>query len=353
MDIWPGTRDTAWDRAQADLEAAGVTDGLPVVPPTADRVAEMLAVNGLDPDEEIAALQPLYAPANWRDIAINAVMAGCRPQYLPVIGAAVEGIADDAFNLTGIATTTGSAAPLIIVNGPVARALGLNAEGNALGPGVRANATIGRALSLCLRNIGGAKPGELDMATLGQPGKYTFCLAENEAASPWAPLHVDRGFAADDSIVTVVGASGNIEVVCSSTRGADDVVQTLAESMQIAGTVGGGGFLGGGEPLILLPPELAALFVRDGYDKAQAKAALYGRVRMPVDRLPPEVRDSLLMRWKASDIGPTDGLLRIAASAEDVMFVVAGGVGVKACYVPTWSGTTKAVSRRVRGATKR
>jgi hypothetical protein len=126
----------------------------------------------------------------------------------------------------------------------------------------RANAVIGRAVRLVLQNVGGAKPGEIDMATLGQPAKYTFCLAENEAQSPWEPLHVERGFAAHDSVVTVVGTSGIVEVVDSSSRTAQELAQTFAQSMLIAGTVGGGGLLGGGEPLIVLPPELATLLTR-------------------------------------------------------------------------------------------
>src|SRR5215813_13219915 len=204
MKTW-STPDTDWEEAQAELEAQGVTDGLPVVPPTPARVAAMLEANGYAPNAEVCELAPAFQPALWQDIAINAVMAGCRPEYLPIIGAALEAMAADEFNLMGITTTTGSAAPLVIVNGPVAGRIGMNWGANALGPGNRANATIGRAVGLCLRNIGGATPGEVDMATLGQPAKYTCCLAENEAQSPWTPLHVERGYAAGDSVVTVVG----------------------------------------------------------------------------------------------------------------------------------------------------
>lgn len=346
MEPWRGVHDVAWDKAQEELAAAGLTDGLPVVPPTPERVEQMLAPCGCDPSQVVAVLAPLSVPATWRDIAINAVMAGCRPQYLPVIAAAVEALAADEFNLLGIATTTGSATPLIIVNGPIASAIGMNSTGNALGPGNRANATIGRAISLILRNVGGAEPGEVDMATLGQPAKYTFCLAENEAESPWPALHVERGFPASANVVTVVGAAGIVEVVDSASATAPDLAQTFAKSMLIAGNVGGGGALGGGEPLVVMPPEHAAIFADDGYGKEQAKAAIYERATLPLDELSPGVHKHM-MSLIAGNPGDAAGPLRIAKKAGDVMILVAGGVGRKAAYVPTWGGGTCAVSRLV------
>jgi len=348
MELWQGTQD--WEIAQEELAAAGVTDGLPVVPPTPARVAAMLKHCGFDADEVITVLPPLSAAATWRSIAINAVMAGCRPEYLPVVGAAVEALAAPEFNLVGIATTTGSAAPLVIVNGPIVKTIGMNARGNALGPGNRANAAIGRAVGFVLRNVGGARPGELDMATLGQPAKYTFCFAENEAASPWPPLHVERGFDAAANVATVVGVAGTVEVVDSASNKPEDLAQTFAQSMLIAGTAGGGGhgLLGGGEPLIIMPPEIANAFHRGGCTKAQVKAAIYERAVMPLDRLSPAVRAHLVeLRTSAGD-ADANGPLRVACKPDDVMIVVAGGVGVKAAYVPTWGGTTRAVSRPIR-----
>jgi hypothetical protein len=350
MDVWPGSNDAAWDKAQEELFAAGVTDGLPVTPPTRERVERMLAHCAFDANEVVTTLPPALEEATWRDIAINAVMAGCLPAYLPVVGAAVAAIADGAFNLIGIATTTGSATPIVIVNGPIVAELGMNAEGNALGPGNRANAAIGRAVSLALRNIGGAKPGELDMATLGQPAKYTCCFAENEAASPWTALHVERGFAKDASVVTVVGISGSVEVVDSVSNKPGDLAQTFAQSMLIAGTAGGGGhgLLGGGEPLIVMPPEIANAFDRGGCTKAQAKAAIWERAVFPLDRLSPAIREHQLTLRVAAEDGTVDGPLRVAHKPDDVMIVVTGGVGVKAAYMPTWGGTTRAVSRLIR-----
>ncbi len=344
MDLWHGAPDG--EDTQDALANAGVTDGLPVVPPTPARVARMLEQCVFDGNEVVVILPPLFAEATWQNIAINEVMAGCRPEYLPVVGAAIEALAAPEFNLIGIATTTGSAAPLIIVNGPIVARVGMNAAGNALGPGNRANATIGRAVNLVLRNVGGAEPGEIDMATLGQPAKYTCCFAENEAASPWHPLHVERGFSASENVATVVGAAGTLEVVDSTSRAGADLAQTFAQSMLIAGTVGGSGLLGGGEPLIIMPPELAAIFGHDGYSKADVKAAIYERAVMPLERLSRAVRERLVSnRTSADDPGAA---LRVAERAADIMIVVAGGVGVKAAYVPTWGGSTRAVSRLIR-----
>jgi hypothetical protein len=342
MEFWSGVQDPAWDRAQEELASAGVTDGLPVVPPTRERVEAMLKAARVEARTVIASLPPGYAEVTWHDVAVNAVMAGCRSSYLSVVGAAIEAMAAPEFNLLGIATTTGSATVCVIVNGPIVGELALNGGANAFGPGNRGNATIGRAVRLTLQNVGGARPGEIDMATLGQPAKYTFCFAENEAESPWTPLHVDRGFSREASVVTVVGISGTIEIVDSESRTGADLAQTFAESMLIAGNVGSAGLLGGGEPLVVMPPEHADVFQRDGYSKAHVRQALYERALLPIDKLASGLRERA-----AASGGAPDGFLRIAHAPEDVMIVVAGGVGRKAAYVPTWSGTTRAVSRMV------
>jgi hypothetical protein len=180
------------------------------------------------------------------------------------------------------------------------------------------------------------------MATLGQPGKYAFCFAENETLSPWPPLHVEHGFDRHASVVTVVGVSGTIEVVDSESATGDELAQTYAQSMLIAGNVGGAGILGGGQPLIVMPPEHADVFQRSGQDKAQAKMAIFDRARLSVDSLSPPLRTRALESG-----GAEEGYLRIAKTAGEVMIVVAGGVGRKGAYVPTWSGGTRAVSRIV------
>ena len=350
MEPWTETNGAAWRRAQEESEAAHFGDGLPLVPPTAERVGQMLTANGVDPEAVVCELAPLFARATWQAIAINAVMAGCRPQYLPVVAAAVDAMAEPEFNLIGISTTTGSASTLVIVNGPVAQRIGMNAGGNALGPGNHANATIGRAVRLVLQNVGGARAGEIDMATLGQPAKLTFCMAENESASPWSPLQVDRGFDAADSVVTVVGNSGIVEVVDSSSTRPEALAQTFAQSMLIAGTLGGGGLLGGGEPLLVLPPEQAQLLAQGGCSKQAFKTLVWERAVLSLDRLSPAVREHLADRRRIENAVDADAPLRVAEQPEDIMIVVAGGVGIKAAYIPTWGGSTRAVSKKVRGA---
>ncbi len=345
MQTWQGKSDESWEQTQDDLLERGLGDGLPIVPPTEDRIERMLGQHVADASTVLCEIAPLFAPVTWRDVAANAVMAGCRPNYLPIVAAAVQALADGDFNLIGISTTTGSAATLVIVNGPVAAAVGMNAAANALGPSNRANATIGRAVRLVLQNVGGAKPGEIDMATIGQPAKYTFCVAENEAASPWEPLHVERGFAREDSVVTVVGTAGIVEVVDSCSRTPVELAQTFAQSMLIAGSVGGAGLLGGGEPLIVMPPEQADFLAQAGCSKAQFKREVWERATLAPERLSPAVLEHL--QGRLGVLAPGAAPLRVSERPEDIMILVAGGVGIKAAYLPTWGGTTRAVSRPV------
>jgi hypothetical protein len=327
------------DDVNAFLYREGLTDGLPVVPPTPGRVAAMLG--NRDAAAILTTLPPLQGRATMHKLAICAVMAGCQPTYFPIVLAATAAVAQPEFNLFGIQTTTGTATPLIIVNGPVVHECRLNASANALGPGVQSNATIGRALGLILRNIGGAIPGYTDKATMGQPGKYTFCCAENEAANPWEPLHVSRGYQPGQSTVTVVGAAGTVEVVDATSQSADSLLTTLAYSMTIAGSLGGGHFLGGGEPLVLLAPEHAAMISRD-YTRRQAQEVLCAKARLPLSMLAPEATAHVQQsRGASANLQPDVG---VAARPEDILVVVVGAVGAKSTYVPTWGGTTRAVT---------
>lgn len=344
MEVWRGRDDAGWDTLQSELATTCLSDGLPLVPPTAARVEALLAAGGWQAADEIALVAPSFETATAGDLAICAVMAGCAPAAFPVLVAAVEAMADPQFNLLGIATTTGSATPIIIVNGPIAAQIGLNGGGNALGAGSRANATLGRALTLALLNVCGAKPGETDMATLGQPAKHGVCFAENQTESPWAPLHVERGFATDASVVTVVGIAGTVEVNDSDSTSAPDMAQTFAQSMLIAGVAGGSGLLGGGEPLCILPPEWVELFHREGFDKQKTKAAIWERAWLPIEKLAPAMR----ARRMSAGADPSADIIRVAEKPDDIMIVVAGGVGRKAAYAPTWGGGTKAISREIR-----
>src|SRR5437867_1349457 len=179
----------------------GVTDGLPVVPPTRERVEHAIAASGRAPDELIALVPPNYGRATVEKIAVNAVMAGCRAEYLPVVLAAVEAICDEAFDLHGVSATTNAPAPLVIVNGPVRAELEINSGAGVFGPGWRANATIGRAVRLVCVNLGGARPGDVSMSTLAHPGRYAYCIGEQEEASPWESLAAEHGFGPDESTV--------------------------------------------------------------------------------------------------------------------------------------------------------
>ena len=206
----------------------GWTDGLPVVPPSEDLVRRFVAHSGRDGDELVAELPPLSGRATVERIAVNAVMAGCLPEHLPVVIAALEAMMDERFNLRGVMCSTGIHTPLLIVNGPIVQQLDINGGYNCFGAGWRANATIGRAVKLALVNLGGAIPGETNKATFGHPGAYTYCVAEDEAANPWTPMHVEMGYAASDSTVTVFPAEAphNIMYHASNSR---DFLTVLAD----------------------------------------------------------------------------------------------------------------------------
>ena len=325
------------------LYRLGVTDGLPVVPATVSRIESML--NGRDPNAILTRLPPLRGQATMYKLAMCAVMAGCRAEYFPIILAAIEAVIQPEFNLYGIQTTTGNATPMILINGPIIDQCNVNAGTNALGPGMQSNATIGRAVQLILKNIGGAVPGNTDKATLGQPGKYTFCCAENEVANPWGPLHVTRGYAREQSTVTVIGAAGIVEVADANSDTPASVLLTLAHSMTIAGTMGSRYLLGGGEPLLIITPEHAALIAQD-YTRRQAQQFLFDTARLPLQHFPPETAKRIRDDRRLKGINP-EADIRIADCPEDIMLVVIGGAGIKSAYVPTWGGTTRAVTRPI------
>lgn len=326
---------------QMALWRHGLTDGLPVIPPTPERIAAMLG--GRPPDRVVARLAPAQGQASLHRLAFCAVMAGCEPRHFPVLIAATRAVAQAPFNLLGLQTTTGSAAVALILNGPLAAQLQVNAGCNALGPGALSNAVLGRALALILRNVGGAVPGTTDLATMGQPGKYAFCFAENEPASPWAPLQVTRGFSAAQSTVTVVGAAGTLEVKDDASRSAEALLTTFARSMVAAGSLGGGTLLGGGEAVVLLAPEHAAIIGRT-LSRAQAQAYLYEHATLAFDQLSPDVAAHLREKLAAGPEPRQETVLHVASQPEDILLLVVGGVGIKSTYIPTWGGTTRAVT---------
>ncbi|MCC6533219.1 MAG: hypothetical protein IT531_11765 [Burkholderiales bacterium] len=321
-------------------------DGLPVVPPTQDRVEAMLAGTARARHEVIARLAPGFGAATVERIAINAVLAGCLAEYLPVLIAAVEALADPRFNLQGVQATTNPVAVWLVVNGPVAGRLDINGTFNCLGQGARANASLGRALRLILQNVGGALPGEMDRATQGQPGKYSFCCAENEADSPWAPLHVERGYDALQSTVTVVGAAGTLNMNTHA-KDAADILRAVADSMAFATS---NDYWVGGEPWLILSPEHAHILYRDGLDKAQVRQRLWEQSKMAAGRM--AHKDFERTRHsRAAELGTIEAstLLPISTCPEEIGIVVAGGPGTHSVYVPSF-GDTRAVTRPIETA---
>jgi len=255
-----------------EVEAAydrGWTDGLPVVPPTETRVLRMLA--GRDPAEVVAVVPPDLVACTVEKVAINAVMAGCLPEHLPVVLAAVEAACTDDFNAHGLLATTYFSSPVVVVNGPIARAVGMNSGVNALGQGNRANATIGRALQLVIRNVGGGRPGEVDRATLGNPGKYTFCFAEAEDGSPFEPLHVSRGAAPGSSAVTLFAGAGVTPVVDQLSRTPESLARTFALALR---AVAHPKLAYAFDAMLVLCPEHGRVFADAGWDRARLLAEL-------------------------------------------------------------------------------
>lgn len=211
----------------------GFSDGLPLVAPTPERVLRMLAGTRRSPQDIVAIVPPSMAPVTVEKVAINAVMAGCKPEYLPVVLAGVEAVCTDEFNIHGVNATTMGAAPVLIVNGPIRHRIGMNMKQAALGNGNRANATIGRAVRLVVRNVGGARPGGTDRSTLSNPMKFTMCFAEWEEGSPWEPLHVERGFGREDSVITAFAmTSGPVQIVDQESREPDQIAGTLGLGLE-------------------------------------------------------------------------------------------------------------------------
>ncbi len=259
----------AEDAIEACFER-GWSDGLPVVPPTPQRVLRMLQGTTRAPADVLGLMPPDLAPCTVEKVAINAVLAGCLPEYLPVVLAAAEAALVDEFGLHGVLCTTMFAGPMVIVNGPVARRVGLNSGVNALGQGTRANATIGRALQLLVRNVGGGRPGEIDRATLGTPGKYTFCFAEAEDPA-WSSLAVERGFAADASTVTLFAAEGVQGIVDQKSRTPESLSRSFAACLL---AVDHPKLAMAGDAVLVVSPDHARVFVDAGWSKARLRDEL-------------------------------------------------------------------------------
>ena len=327
------------------LEARGWGDGLPVVPPTPERVARMVEGAGLASNAEIGLMPPRQGVITVEALAVNAVMAGCHPAYMPVLLTAARAVLEPEFSLHAIQATTHPVAPLIIVNGPIVEEIGLNAEYGCFAPGNRANATIGRAMRLMLLNVGGASPGVLDRATQGSPAKYAFCIAENEAASPWEPLHVERGFSPDESAVTLVGCEGSHNINDHVSHTAEGILATAADTMAVMGC---NNFYLRGEPVLALGPEHAATIAKDGLTKADVKGKIFELARKPVRRLK---RGAMwgMQTWGeeiAEHEDDDDFEIPLLDGPEDLLLIVTGGAGKHSCCMPTF-GPTRSVTRKI------
>lgn len=328
----------------------GVTDGLPVIPPTRARVERMLQGSRRCRTEVIGHMPPNYGRLTVEKVAINAVMAGCRPEYIPVVLAAAECACDPVFNLHGVATSTHFSAPLIIVNGPIRARIGLNASFGVFGPGYRANATIGRALRLLMINIGGARPGEVSMSTFGHPGRYTYCIAEHEEASPWAPYHVEHGLPADASAVTLFAGEAPHGISDHASRTARSLAGSLGWSM--AGLWNSKHFPLYSHTLLVVGPEHARTFAVDGWSKDDLRRHLYETVRRPYGELLPDPThgEGTNLRFGKAPPQPETEVPKFRA-VEEIHVIVAGGTaGRFSMAVPGWLGTrngSRPVSRRV------
>lgn len=339
--------DAAYDAINDYFYERGWTDGLPIVPPVEERVRAMLgALPSRDGDELLAVVPPQMGRATLRQVAINAVMAGCKPEYLPVVVAALEAVSQPEYGLAHRQTTTHAGAPLIIVNGPIAARLRINCGRGVFGPGWRANATIGRALRLVLVNVGGAGP-LVDASQTGHPGKYTYCLAEYEAANPWEPLHVERGFRREQSVVTVVNAEAPHSMTENVQTDPDEIIRTFASCMA---TLGVNNLYSQGHPILVLGVEHAHHFAAAGWSKRDLQQALFERARQPWG----------LMKNRGKSKGPRfpefvdrndDGsMVPIVRAPEDLIVIVAGGAGGKSMFLPTAGGQSLSASRVIPAA---
>ena len=332
----------------------GLTDGLPCVPPTPERVARMLTGTLRDPREVIATVPPNLAPLTIEKVAINAVMAGCRPEYLPVVNAVLEAVCTDEFNIHGIMSTTWGATPVIVVNGPIRKRLGMNMGMMALGYGTRANATIGRAVKLALRNVGGAKPGDIERSTLGAIGKFTTCFAEWEERSPFEPLHVERGFAKDENVVTVFGLeAGSRQIADQTSRTARALVGSLGLGLEACWHPKQHG---AGEVLLIVCPEHADTIARDKWSKTQIRARIQEITSRPLRELIPDDESGEGVPLKALGLtNPTAEQLEQKIPKfrrpESINMIVAGGEAGKfsAIFAGWVSGPmgSSSVSRRI------
>src|SRR6202165_3879422 len=328
------------------------SDGLPVVPPTQAKIDAVVDVLGGEADYPEAVIPPRRGTLTREVLALNMVMAGCKPEYAPVVRAAMLALCSKPFNLNGVQATTHMARPLLIVNGPVRHETGMNAGHNVCGSGNRANATIGRAIRLILLTVGGAVPGDLDKSTLGHPGKYTYCIAENEELSPWAPYHVEHGYAPEDSPVFVIAAEPPHSVVNHVANDAQGVLDSMVSAMSTFAhnnAVASGSCAGGGGP------EHAATIAASGFSRLDVRSYLWmnagntwGEISFN-DRYAGggKVYNKALPAWYKRE---TSARIPIVPTPDDIhLFVAGGAAGRSSAFLPGWGRMTSPVLRKIDG----
>jgi len=294
-----------------------MTDGLPIIPPTRDRVLKFMEYTDRNPDDLLAVLPPRQGKAIIEKIAINSVMAGCLPQFMPIVQHSIEALSIEKFNLTSVNATTHPVAVCTILNGSVSREIGASSGDGCLGPGNLANATIGRAVRLCLINIAGAVPGIGDHATMGSPAKYSYAFAESEFESPWDSMHCERGFDPLTSTTTVMAVEAPHNVNDHRSKHAEELLETISHTLS---TPGSNNSHVPGEVLVIMSPEHARTISRDGWDKQDVKNYLHENSLVSVE-LGDRGGRKLEKKWIV------DGNIRITRSPNDVVLVIAGGDG--------------------------
>ncbi len=309
----------------------GWSDGMPLLPPTETAVARFTAVSRGD-NEPFPPISPRRVIPTLDSLAANAVMAGCRPEYFPVVLAALRGVLEPDYNLHGSLATTHPCAPVIMVNGPLRKQLEINCSSNCFGQGTRANATIGRALELILLNIGGAKPGIMDRSTQGSPAKFSFCFGENEEESPWEPYHVRRGFSASDSVVTVMSGEPPHNINDHASFSAEGILTTISQSIAQPGS---NLMYGKGPFMLVLGPEHAATLKRDGLSIGDIQQEVFQRARVHVSRVSKENQ----REYAGADRFPENDYYTVCPGPEDIHVAVAGGPGKHSAYIPSFGGT--------------
>ena len=344
----PGA-DGGTDLVEAYFER-GWTDGLPVVPPTPTKIDAMVAALGGDPAHVECRVAPRWGLLTREVLAVNMVMAGCLPAYAPVVRAALLALTDPEFNLNGVQATTHMAAPLVVVNGPAARSVGMNGGANAFGPGNRANATVGRAIRLVLLNVGGAHPPDLDKCTLGNPAKYSYAVCENEAESPFAPYHVERGFRPEDSTVFAVAAEAPHSVTDHQCNDPEGILDTMCSAMS---TVASNNAVLSGHCVAVLGLEHARTIASHGWTRSDVRHYLWMHSGNRFDAISRghrygPVYNRNLPRWYKR---APDSRIPVVPGPENIhLFVMGGAAGRFSAFIPGWGHMNTPVLRAIDGA---